>query len=126
MFVCYTDKVFFLLVTSRTIGKASSEMRLYFAAPKSYLLDLSSDLPNVEEVVDFEGSLNPRASYLYGQDIYGDAILASIGYTRKSEGLFHEDITLQSYYRFLLTKCTYGIFGMFTLDILSPEFYLNF
>lgn len=96
-------------------------MRLYFAAPKSYLLDLSSDLLNVEEVFDFEGSLNHRASYFYGQDIYGDAILASIGYTRKSEGLFHEDITLQSYYRFLLTKCTYGMFGMYTLDILFPD-----
>lgn len=78
---------------------------MYFAAPGSYLLDLSSDLQNLREVVQFEGSLNSRASYLYGVDIYGDAILASIGYTWRSKDLAHEDITLQSYYRYLPTLC---------------------
>lgn len=96
-------------------------MRLYSAAPKSYLLDLSSDLLNVEEIVDFEGLLNPRASYLYGQDIYGDAVLASIGYTWKSKDLFHEDISLQTYYRFLLTKCTNGIFAFLSSTFFFPN-----
>ncbi|KAL9452885.1 hypothetical protein AB3S75_008634 [Citrus x aurantiifolia] len=114
------------ILVSRTIGKASSEMRLYFAAPKSYLLDLSSDLPNVEEVVDFEGSLNPRASHLYGQDIYGDAILASIGYTRKSEGLFHEDITLQSYYRMLIHLTPSGVYKLSREAILTAELPMAF
>lgn len=115
-----------ILVSSRTIGKASSEMRLYFAAPKSYLLDLSSDLLNVEEVFDFEGSLNHRASYFYGQDIYSDAILASIGYTRKSEGLFHEDITLQSYYRVLITLMPSGVYKLSREAILTAELPMAF
>lgn len=87
----------------RPIGKASSETRLYFAAPKQYLLDMSSDLLNAKEDCNSEGSLNARASYLSGQDIYGDAILASIGYTWRSKDLFYEDVTLQSYHRSCLT-----------------------
>lgn len=86
----------FVLIFNRTVGKASSETRLYFAAHQSYLLDTSSD---------FEGSLNARASYLCGQGIYGDAILASIGYTWKSKDLFYEDVSVQLYYRSLLTSC---------------------
>lgn len=46
--------------------------------------------------------LNTRASYLCGQDIYGDAILATIGYLWKSYDLFHEDVSSRTYYRFLL------------------------
>lgn len=63
------------------------------------MLELSSDLLNAKEDITTEGSLNERASYLSGEDIYGDAILASIGYTWKSKDLFHEDLSLQSYYR---------------------------
>lgn len=112
--------VFFLLVSSRTIGKTSSEMRLYFAAPKSFFLDLASDLPNVKEIAHFEGLLNPRASYFYGQEIYGDAILASIGYTWRSKDLFHEDITLQSYYRCLFVSRTLWT-SLFTVLPFSPR-----
>lgn len=83
------------------MGKASSETRLFFAAPRSYLLDLSSDLLDVKKNLHFEGSLNARASYLSGQDIFGDAILASIGYTWKSKEPFYEDLTVRSYYRYL-------------------------
>lgn len=91
-----------MLVVYRPIGKASSETRLYFTAPQSYLLELSSDYLNAKEVIACEGSFNERASYLSGEDIYGDAILASIGYTWKSMDLFHEDLSLQSYYRSFL------------------------
>lgn len=75
---------------------------MYFIAPPSYLLELSSDVLNAKEVIHNEGSLNERASYLSGEDVYGDAILASLGYTWKSKDLFHEDLSLQSYYRSLL------------------------
>jgi hypothetical protein len=92
---------------NRTIGKASSETRLYFAAHQSYLLDLSLDHLNANEALHSEVSLNTRASYFSGQDIYGDAILASIGYTWRSKDLFYEDISVQSYYRSLLTSCIY-------------------
>ncbi|KAL6176404.1 hypothetical protein ACLB2K_053037 [Fragaria x ananassa] len=78
---------------SRPTGKASSETRLHFAAPKQYLLDISSDL-HAKEVRTFEGSLNARASYLSGQDIFGDAILATIGYTWRSKDLFYEGCLL--------------------------------
>lgn len=89
----------------RPIGKASSETRLYFAAPKKSLLDISSDLLNTKGACNSEGSFNARASYLSGQDIYGDAVLASIGYTWRSKNLFYEDVSLQSYHRFFSDFC---------------------
>nr|KYP49629.1 UPF0486 protein C1orf59 isogeny [Cajanus cajan] len=87
------------ILISRSLGKASSETRLFFAAPKSYLLDLYSNFPNGKETLYFKGSLNARASYFAGQNIIGDAILATIGYTRKSRDLFYEDVTVRLYYR---------------------------
>ncbi|MCI07670.1 small RNA 2'-O-methyltransferase-like, partial [Trifolium medium] len=89
------------VLISRNIGKASSETRLFFAAPQSYLLDQSFISGNGKETVHFEGSLNVRARYLSGQDIVGDAILACIGYTRKSRDLFYEDVTVRLYFRSL-------------------------
>ena len=87
---------------NRTIGKASSETRLYFAASESLVMELLSDLANVK---DFHlGLLNARANYFCGQEIYGDAIMASVGYTWRSKELFHEDVSLQSYYRSLLNS----------------------
>jgi hypothetical protein len=87
----------------RTIGKASSETRLYFAASESLVMDLLSDLANVKDF-HVEGPPNARASYFCGQGIYGDAIMASIGYTWRSKELFHEHVSLQSYYRSLLNS----------------------
>lgn len=81
------------------IGKASSETRLYFAASDLQFVEPSSDL-NGKKPDIFEGSMNSRASYLAGQEVYGGAILASIGYTWKSKDLFHEDVFLKSYYRY--------------------------
>ncbi|KAJ1386436.1 hypothetical protein SESBI_40799 [Sesbania bispinosa] len=80
------------VLISRNLGKASSEIRLFFDAPISYLLDPSSKFANGKETLHFEGPLNVRARYLSGQDIFGDAILACIGYTRKSRDLFYEDV----------------------------------
>lgn len=83
------------------MSKVSSETRLFFAAPKSHPLDPSSKFANGKETLHSEGSLNVRATYLSGQDIVGDAVLSSIGYTRKSRDLFFEDVTVRSYYRSL-------------------------
>ncbi|GAV65633.1 dsrm domain-containing protein/Methyltransf_23 domain-containing protein [Cephalotus follicularis] len=99
------------VLVSRSIGKASSETRLYFAAPESYRLDLSPDLLNVKEF-HIDGSLNARASYFCGQDVIGDAVLASIGYTWKSKDLSHEDFSLQSYYRMVIGKTPYGLYKL--------------
>lgn len=99
----------------RPIGKASSEVRLYFAASELDTLELSSDLSSAKSDMHSKGSCNTRASYLSGEDIYGDAILASIGYTWKSKDLFHEDLSLQSYYRSLMTD--------FLMHICLPIFF---
>ncbi|XP_027346337.1 small RNA 2'-O-methyltransferase isoform X2 [Abrus precatorius] len=109
------------VLISRNLGKASSEMRLFFAAPNSYALDPSSIVSNGKESLYSEGSLNLRASYLSGQDIFGDAILASIGYTRKSRDLFYEDVTVQLYYRMLLGKTPAGIYKLSREAILTAE-----
>lgn len=77
------------------MGKTSSETRLYFVAPDLFRSEASASLQEAE----CKGSLNVRASYLSGQDIYGDAILAAIGYAWKSKELSFEDISMQSYYR---------------------------
>lgn len=79
-------------------------------------MDLLSD--NVKEAVFDEGSFNARASYFSGHAIYGNAILASIGYTWKSMDLFHEDVSLQSYYRFPLIS--YSYFEFFYSTIIQP------
>ncbi|XWS18001.1 hypothetical protein CRYUN_Cryun32bG0004700 [Craigia yunnanensis] len=113
------------VLISRTIGKASSETRCYFAAPKSYPLDMSSDLLNAK-VVTFGGPLNARASYICGQDINGDSILASIGYSWKCQDLFHEDVTLQSYYRMLISKIPSGVYKLSREAILAAELPLTF
>ncbi|KAL4563713.1 hypothetical protein LXL04_027758 [Taraxacum kok-saghyz] len=108
------------IMLSRGIGKASSETRLYFCDPKSCELDL------VKEDGQREGLLNTRASYLCGQDIYGDAILATIGYLWKSYDLFHEDVSSRTYYRLLLNKIPTGIYKLSREAIFAAKLPLNF
>ncbi|KAL6983228.1 hypothetical protein U1Q18_016619 [Sarracenia purpurea var. burkii] len=96
-----------MVLVSRTIGKASSEMRLYFCAPVSCLEDSASGLLYSTEAIYSEGSFNSRASYLCGHLIYGDAILATIGYKWKSSDLFHEDVYLHTYYSSCILSFTF-------------------
>lgn len=99
---------------SRCIGKASSETRLYFHSPKSYQLDIKEDRE--------DGSyLNARASYLSGQDIYGDAILATVGYGWRSCDLFCEDVSTRTYYRSLMNKVPTGIYKLSREAVLAAE-----
>lgn len=72
-------------------------MRMYSSAPKCLFENMSE--PQAKQASNVEGSLNIRASYFAGQEVYGDAILASVGYSWKSTDLFHEAISLCSYYR---------------------------
>ncbi|KAL7211264.1 hypothetical protein ACSBR2_014195 [Camellia fascicularis] len=109
------------VLVSRTIGKASSEMRLYFRAPESCLGDSSSELLHSTESVPLNGSLNARASYLSGHLIYGHAILASIGYTWKSADLFYEDVSLHTYCRVLISKIPSGVYKLSREAILAAE-----
>ncbi|XP_059666531.1 small RNA 2'-O-methyltransferase-like [Cornus florida] len=108
------------VLISRTIGRASSETRLYARASKLYTLDPSSELLQTK-AVQFEGSLNVRASYFSGQDIYGDAILASVGYKWNSADLFHEDVSLRTYYRIFISKIPSGVYKVSRNAILAAE-----
>lgn len=81
-------------------------MKVYFPYPEvPHFSDSSSGLKTSSEgKVSIEPIINQRASYLSGQDIYGDAILANIGYTWKSPYLFYEDVSLCTYYRSVLAS----------------------
>ncbi|KAI3948875.1 hypothetical protein MKX01_022289, partial [Papaver californicum] len=69
------------VLLSRTIGKSSSEMRLY----------------SQFKVILF-----------FWSNIHGDAILVTFGYTWKCKDLFHEDVTLGTYYRMLVGRLPDG------------------
>ncbi|KAG8365669.1 hypothetical protein BUALT_Bualt18G0130400 [Buddleja alternifolia] len=113
------------VLISRTIGKASSEMRIYFSAPKQQMFDHLSE-PQAKQVSHFEGPLNARASYFSGQEVYGDAILASVGYTWKSTDLFHEVVSLRTYYRLLVNKIPSGVYKISREAILAAKLPLAF
>ncbi|CAN1227895.1 Small RNA 2'-O-methyltransferase [Linum grandiflorum] len=104
----------------RIVGRASSETRLYYAAPESHLLELSSDRVPVKDV-HLEGSCNARASYFCGQVIHGDAIMASIGYTWRSTDLFYENLTMQMYHRILLSTFPSGTYKLSREAVLAAE-----
>lgn len=112
------------IIISRTIGKASSEMRMYSSAPKCLFHNMSE--PQAKQASNVEGSLNIRASYFAGQEVYGDAILASVGYTWKSTDLFHEAISLCSYYRILVSKIPTGAYKISRNAILAAQLPLAF
>jgi hypothetical protein len=89
----------------RTIGKASSEIRLYFAAPSVHFVsDISKNVLACHGDGDINCQVNKRASYISGQTIYGDALLANIGYTRRDSELHTEDVNLCTYYRYNLVE----------------------
>ncbi|CAN1150800.1 Small RNA 2'-O-methyltransferase [Linum perenne] len=108
------------VLLSRTVGKASSETRLYYAAPESHLSEISSDFIPVKDV-SLEGSCNARASYFCGQVINGDAIIASIGYTWRSRDLFYENLTMQMYYRTLIGTFPSGAYKLSREAVLAAE-----
>ncbi|GAB4840701.1 hypothetical protein Ancab_021468 [Ancistrocladus abbreviatus] len=109
------------VLLSRTIGKASSEMRLYFSALERHNLDSVSDFRDAKDISHFDISFNARASYLSGQAVFGDAILASVGFTWKSAELFHEDVPLCSYFRLVVGKTPDGLYKLSREVILAAE-----
>ncbi|XP_031499970.1 small RNA 2'-O-methyltransferase isoform X2 [Nymphaea colorata] len=118
------------VLISRAVGKSSSEIRLYFPVPNNPILDYDScveDLSTVKETTDLQSVLNVRASYFSGQTVYGDAILAALGYTWRSAGsLFHESISLASYYRMLLSRLPDGNYKISRDAPLAAELPLAF
>ncbi|RLM86804.1 small RNA 2' [Panicum miliaceum] len=110
------------VLVSRTIGKASSEIRLYFAAPSVHFVsDISKNVLACHGDGDINCQVNKRASYISGQTIYGDALLANIGYTRRDSELHTEDVNLCTYYRILLGKLPDGNCKMSRDAILAAQ-----
>ncbi|XP_057544786.1 small RNA 2'-O-methyltransferase [Amaranthus tricolor] len=100
------------VLISRTIGKASSESRLYFSALEECNFSTISESHDAKLLSCCDSSFNIRASYLLGQHIYGNAILASIGYTWRGAELFNEDLSLRSYFRMLVARTPNGLFKL--------------
>ncbi|CAM9000829.1 unnamed protein product [Rhodiola kirilowii] len=112
------------VLVSRTIGKASSETRLYCSAPGNLMLDGF----NASEQVKDKIYINHRASCLSGQHIYGGALMASVGYTWKAVDLFHDDLTLKTYYRMIISKipsCIYKLSREATLTAELPVMFTS-
>ncbi|KAJ0239382.1 Small RNA 2'-O-methyltransferase Hen1 [Hirschfeldia incana] len=104
------------MMISRAISKTFSgyECRVYSAIPK---LTSSSDL---------QKSRNAKASFVCGQDVHGNAIFASLGYTWKSHGLEHEDVTLKSFYRICCGMSPNGIYKISRQALIAAQLPLLF
>ena len=74
-------------------------MRLYISALEANNLNPVSEVCAGEKLSCYDGSFNLHASYLLGQPVYGNVILASIGYTWRGAELFHEDVSHRAYFR---------------------------
>ncbi|KAM3366224.1 hypothetical protein ACQJBY_015604 [Aegilops geniculata] len=110
------------VLVSRTVDKASSEMRFYFPAPDvQFVSDLSKQLVDDRENRNMNCMINKRASYISGQTIYGDAVLANVGYTRRDTELQTDHVNLCTYYRILLRKLPDGIYKISKDSILVAE-----
>ncbi|GAB2227751.1 hypothetical protein Droror1_Dr00009578 [Drosera rotundifolia] len=114
------------ILISRPIGKASSEMRLYFSVLATCNLVSVLDSSFANEALQRNGFFNVRASYLAGQVVYGNAILASVGYRWKSTDLFYEDVSLRSYFRMHIDKSPSGIYKLSREVVLVAELPLVF
>ena len=99
----------FFFFNYRTFGKTPSgyECRVYSAIPKLNPSDKSSKaygkrpVDEEEQSSHFKNPWNAKASSACGQDIHGDAIVAAVGYSWRSNDIEHDDVTLKSFYRSL-------------------------
>ncbi|CAN8325442.1 unnamed protein product [Cochlearia groenlandica] len=103
------------LMISRIFGKTCSgyECRVYSAISKLSPSDKSSKAYGkrpVDESSHFKNSWNAKASLACGQDVHGDAIVASVGYPWRSHDLEHDDVTLKSFYRIFYSISPNGIY----------------
>ncbi|CAH8345532.1 unnamed protein product [Eruca vesicaria subsp. sativa] len=115
------------VMISRTFGKAScgSECRLYSAVPKFKSLEVSGSSSEDSSRTD-KKSRNARASYICGQEIHGDAVLASIGYRWKSEDLDYDDVTVKSFYRICCGMSPNGIYKISRQAVLAAQLPVSF
>lgn len=114
------------VLISRTIGKANSEMRLYISALEANNLNPVSEFRAGEKLSCYDCSFNLHASYLLGQQVYGNVILASIGYTWRGAELFHEDVSRRAYFRMLVGKMPDGLYKLSREAILMADLPTSF
>ncbi|KAJ0239383.1 Double-stranded RNA-binding domain [Hirschfeldia incana] len=120
------------LIISRTFGKTSSgyECRVYSAIPK-LSPDKSSKAYGKRPVDDEEHQSshkpwNAKASYVCGQDIHGDAIVAAVGYTWRSHNLEHDDLTLKSFHRICCGMSPNGIYKFSRQALIAAQLPFSF
>ncbi|MCO5572755.1 hypothetical protein L7F22_026514 [Adiantum nelumboides] len=103
------------IMMSRTVPRAPHDTRLYCAIPDMRIHPHSSEEALVGVTLPGEDKLhrNKRASYLLGYSVHGDAILASVGSTWKSEGkLTFADVSVSCYYRLLIGRTPEGSYKL--------------
>ncbi|KAI5080706.1 hypothetical protein GOP47_0003889 [Adiantum capillus-veneris] len=103
------------IMMSRTVPKAPHDTRLYCAIPDMRIHPDAFEEALVGVKLSGEDGLqwNRRASDLLGYSIYGDAILASVGSTWKSEGkLAFADLSVSFYFRLLLGRTPEGSYKL--------------
>ncbi|EFJ20229.1 hypothetical protein SELMODRAFT_418472 [Selaginella moellendorffii] len=95
------------VLISRSITKAPSGTRLFW---------------RLAERDDKSSGVNMRASTLTSHSVYGNAILAAVGSTWKSEGrLCYDDVSLGCYYRLALGKSPSGSYKLSRGALLTAE-----
>uniref|UniRef100_A0A1J3CP17 Small RNA 2'-O-methyltransferase n=1 Tax=Noccaea caerulescens TaxID=107243 RepID=A0A1J3CP17_NOCCA len=116
------------VMISRTLGKAScgSECRLYSAIPKLKSSGNSSEVAGSPSEESEKSRRNARASYICGQDIHGDAILASVGYRWKSDDLDYDHVTVKSFYRICCGMSPNGIYKIARKAVLAAQLPFSF
>ncbi|ESQ55292.1 hypothetical protein EUTSA_v10024347mg [Eutrema salsugineum] len=119
------------VMISRTIGKTSSgyECRVYSAIPELRSFDNSWKAHGKRPVAEsshLEKSRNAKASFVCGQDVHGDAIVASVGYQWRSHGLEHDDVTLKSFYRICCGISPNGIYKLSRKALIAAQLPLRF
>ncbi|CAH8345755.1 unnamed protein product [Eruca vesicaria subsp. sativa] len=122
------------LIISRTFGKTSSgyECRVYSAIPKPSP-DKSSKsygkLPADEDYHQsshFKQPWNAKASSACSQDVHGDAIVAAVGYSWRSNELEHDDVTLKSFYRIYCGMSPNGIYKFSRQAVIAAHLPFSF
>ncbi|KAJ4912769.1 Small RNA 2'-O-methyltransferase [Raphanus sativus] len=121
------------LIISRTFGKTSSgyECRVYSAIPK-LSPDKSSKaygkrpVDEEDQSSHFNKPWNAKASYVCGQDIHGDAIVAAVGYSWRSNDLEHDDVTLKSFYRMCCGMSPNGIYKFSRQALIAAQLPFSF
>ncbi|KAF8096126.1 hypothetical protein N665_0317s0032 [Sinapis alba] len=124
-----SDRYYLDIIAEKLGLKDGSQVMISRAISKTffgYECRLYSTIPNLTSSNDFKISRNAKASFVCGQDIHGDAIFASVGYTWRSHDLEHEDVTLKSFYRICCGMSPNGIYKISRKALIAAQLPLLF